>query len=580
MKLSTSGLVQSGREAMFEEWVVWASCDFAELERETGNMNCFVFCEFGLSILFAVKRMHKVRVEGQHHRLDLCHNLLVMPMLVHVVGEENLLSIGLFFGCAHAYQAYTLCLNIIYKLREDEEDNEPFAVPTAGAFYMHDDRFRDNSGRPHRRAFGGSKLWELKDDGKWGHDKFEEMNMQERYFEEWSRSSRGYNGGRGKARGGFPRGSRSRASDGNNHKNIAPKTVRGRGPRRYQPLDSEDETPTQHKRAMATSTTNAEPNPVPVKKAASNLSSASPFYPSSFSNKEITLTLNGDATNESANRIRHSVMEDGFTMQQGKNVSGSVVMDKLHIDGSFSAVTSKQLSNLHMPTASSSMIANQTTQSRGQGKGLRFSGPTSFQPSPTHNQVNKVPSPSQTHASQRNPIQSRRTTQLLGQHPVNLSEDSPPKSNLSVSEFEPGDSDSTPESVKSKTVLVGKGKGMVQGSVRAPFLCGGALVMESGENVGTGHDDQKFPASPAFLPVMQFRGQHPGGMGVPNVGMAFQRYVAQPQHSSGNSEMTCKNNGNTPSNEWKPEQRSELLSDAFSQRQNKPRRYSEMNFGQ
>lgn len=39
--------------------------------------------------------------------------------------------------------------------------------------------------------------------------------------------------------------------------------------------------------------------------------------------------------------------------------------------------------------------------------------------------------------------------------------------------------------------------------------------------------------------VMQFGGQHPGGIGVPAVGMAFPGYVAQPQGLGiGNSEMT------------------------------------------
>lgn len=33
---------------------------------------------------------------------------------------------------------------------EEKKVNEPFAVPTAGAFYMHDDRFRDNAGGRHR----------------------------------------------------------------------------------------------------------------------------------------------------------------------------------------------------------------------------------------------------------------------------------------------------------------------------------------------------------------------------------------------------------------------------------------------
>jgi hypothetical protein len=38
--------------------------------------------------------------------------------------------------------------------------------------------------------------------------------------------------------------------------------------------------------------------------------------------------------------------------------------------------------------------------------------------------------------------------------------------------------------------------------------------------------------------VMQFGSQHPGGIGVPAVGMAFPGYVAQPQLGLGNSEMT------------------------------------------
>jgi hypothetical protein len=36
---------------------------------------------------------------------------------------------------------------------EEKKENEPFAVPTAGAFYMHDDRFRDNSGARQRYLY-------------------------------------------------------------------------------------------------------------------------------------------------------------------------------------------------------------------------------------------------------------------------------------------------------------------------------------------------------------------------------------------------------------------------------------------
>lgn len=35
-----------------------------------------------------------------------------------------------------------------------------------------------------RRTLGGRKLWESKDDKKWGHDKFEEMTMEESHYDE------------------------------------------------------------------------------------------------------------------------------------------------------------------------------------------------------------------------------------------------------------------------------------------------------------------------------------------------------------------------------------------------------------
>lgn len=35
-----------------------------------------------------------------------------------------------------------------------------------------------------RRMRGGRRLWESKDDKKWGHDKFEEFSSQERHFDE------------------------------------------------------------------------------------------------------------------------------------------------------------------------------------------------------------------------------------------------------------------------------------------------------------------------------------------------------------------------------------------------------------
>ena len=42
---------------------------------------------------------------------------------------------------------------------EKKKENEPFAVPTAGAFYMHDDRFRYNAGGRHRYSCERSILY-------------------------------------------------------------------------------------------------------------------------------------------------------------------------------------------------------------------------------------------------------------------------------------------------------------------------------------------------------------------------------------------------------------------------------------
>lgn len=550
-------------------------------------------------------------------------------------------------------------------------------MPTAGAFYMHDDRFRDNAGGRHRRTLGGRKLWESKDDRKWGHDKFEEMTMQERHYEEGRRNSKGHYHARGKNRGadrGYGRGNRSKAynnhNNSNNNNNVSsnnnnsnsssnqnqvPRSVRGRGPRRYEPpARYKSETPTQNKQSgksfekashsssgrAFTPTSNVASDPIPTRKHvfASSLSSASPpFYPSGSSNKEISLTQKRDLHTGTTNRnIRPSVAEESFGTSQsgalprGKNIVDSVGMDKLYIDDSLSPVAGKSLNNLQLPSSGSSLITTtQSPQVRAQGRGLAPSGQMNFQPTLSHNQLNRAAPPAQLHAVQRSPVQARvqpslqSSSQQLGQRPGSGSQtSSPPKNALSINSFEHGDMDSPPESSKSKTALVGKGKGSVQGSGRGSFLYNGAQVMGATGNMGVGHGDQNFPGTPAFLPVMQFGGQHPGGIGVPAVGMAFPGYVANPQLGLGNSEMTwlpvlagaagalgatyCppyiavdgayharpsgqtssagssnkENSSSKPSSEWKPSQRPELVSDEFGQRQNKPRRYSEMNFGQ
>ncbi|KAF6149416.1 hypothetical protein GIB67_016954 [Kingdonia uniflora] len=133
----------------------------------------------------------------------------------------------------------------------------------------------------------------------------------------------------------------------------------------------------------------------------------------------------------------------------------------------------------------------------------------------------------------------------------------------STDSSENGELDSPTGLNKLKTALVGKGK--TQSSGRIPsFLYNGAAG-----SMGLGHGDHNFPGAPALLQdqpldeyksyliliylffygindsvrhsiqsdILHFtRSQHPGGMGVSAVGMAFLGYVGQP--GFGNSEMT------------------------------------------
>ncbi|KAH1048027.1 hypothetical protein J1N35_038811 [Gossypium stocksii] len=539
---------------------------------------------------------------------------------------------------------------------DEKKENEPFVVPTAGAFYMHDDRFRDNVGGRHRQMRGGRKLWESKDDRKWGHDKFEEMTLQGKHYTEGRRFSRGRYCARSKNAvqdHGYSTGSRSKAFGKNYNQNQAPKAVRGRGPKRYEPTMKNgcqpypvlnkpswkpiEKTSQANSSRASTTATNADTVSIPSKKHifASSLSSASPpFYPSGSSKKDISLTQRKDVQAGNVSRdLRPSVTDEKFSLFQsnslrGKNVLDPLSMAKLYIDDSTTSASVKPLANMQMlPTGSSLGNTSQPSQSRVQGRGIANPGPKAYQPAPHHNQVNRVSPPVQVNAVQRIPAQGRAhssvqaATQQLGQHPsIGSQAASPPKTAMSVSSYESGEVESS-ETSKPEGALVNKGKSNLQGAGRGSYLYGGAQIIGATGNMSISHGDQNFPA---FLPVMQFGGQHSGGLSVPAVGMAFPGYVAQPQLGTRNSEMTwlpvltgaagalgptyCppyiavdgaysahpsgqtsstgssskENISKKPNNEWKPSQRPELVSDELGQRQNnpnkQPRRYSEMSF--
>jgi len=97
---------------------------------------------------------------------------------------------------------------------EEKKGNEPYAVPTSGAFYMHDDRFQEGRGRGRgrqRRIVNSRKLWSPKDDQAWVHDRFDEMDLHDFHGENPKRNQ----GGRFRGRGGGPGGRTRDISRGN-----------------------------------------------------------------------------------------------------------------------------------------------------------------------------------------------------------------------------------------------------------------------------------------------------------------------------------------------------------------------------
>ncbi|WOG99224.1 hypothetical protein DCAR_0518572 [Daucus carota subsp. sativus] len=556
---------------------------------------------------------------------------------------------------------------------EKKKENEPFAVPTAGAFYMHDDRFRDGSGRGggrHRRNLGGRNLWESRDDRKWGHDKFfEEITTQERRREEGRKASRGRNRSRGKVQGeerSYARDNRPKMFNNDNQNNVpnnqnsrlqnsapknpdtapknqnnAPKGVRGRGPRRYQsywnevPIQKKIHAKSADKGHHATTTkvserpSTGESDQNSAKRhVSSSLNSASPpFYPSASSKKEISLTQKRDGPAAPLHRnLQSSVSDESFSMSSSstmrdKNLA-DVGMNKLYIDDHAPAQTGKPLNSSQLQVSVSPWTnSSQYPHSRVQGRVQTPMEKMAYQSTP-HNHIERVPYPTQHRNGQQVPAQTHQGSfqasgRQLGQRTqAYLS----PDSALTTNSFEFKETRSSQESSKSNTALIGKGKS-VEVNGRGSFSYGGAQVIGASGGLPSSHGDVNFPGMPTFLPVMQFGGQHPGGMGVPAVGMAFPGYVNNP--GSGNSEMTWlpvlagpagalgasynspylsvdgtyqsrpsgqvssvngasskENNMNKPSNGLMSSQKQELATDEFGQRQNKPRRYTEMKFDQ
>ncbi|CAH8378920.1 unnamed protein product [Eruca vesicaria subsp. sativa] len=437
---------------------------------------------------------------------------------------------------------------------EEPKQKEPFAVPTAGAFYMHDDRFQEFDAPPNRRMRGGRRLWPSRDERKWGHDKYDEMNTQEKPYDK--RTSRGRARGRGQGRGqerGYSRGGNSEVFTNNGHHNQFPKAgTRGRGSRRYEVAlrNGSQARSAQTKQSQnsfvkvsdvdsgrAPTETYSLENEARINVVASGLNSASPpFYPSgNLAQKDL---------------------------QAG--------MGRLHVNGS-PMPSGKKFGNTK---SSSSWVQTTLSQTTSQGRGARS-------PGKVLNQGDNVISPRQIRGI------SKGT----------------------------GESCQPPESATETGALVVKGEGTLQPSGRGSFMYGGTQFMGPGGGMAAGHGNPNFPA---FLPVMQFGGQHGG---VPTFGMALPGYV-QPEHGTGSPEMTWlpiltgpgalgasypppyaaiygsyhkpgfpssaefssqENSSNNPTDEEKPLEITDATNNGTLQRSNsnpnkQPRRYSEMSF--
>ncbi|KAJ0256726.1 Protein MLN51 [Hirschfeldia incana] len=434
---------------------------------------------------------------------------------------------------------------------EEPKQKEPFAVPTAGAFYMHDDRFQEMDVAPNRRMRGGRRLWPSRDERKWGHDKYDELNTQEKQNDK--RTSRGRARGRGQGRGqerGYSRESNSNVFTKNGHQNQFLKSVtRGRGRRRY------DVTGSQAPSVQTKQSQNSFVNPgraptetdsidaeAKINVVASSLNSASPpFYPSG-----------------SSNSLAQKDLQAG--------------MGRLHVNGSPTPSGKKFGST----KSSSSWVRTTPSQTTSQVRGAPALGKVL-------NQGDNVISPMQIRGISQGAEESFQSPGL---------------------DTETG-------------VLVANGKGTLQPSGRGSFMYGGTQFMGPGGGMAAGHGNPDFPA---FLPVMQFGGQHGG---VPTFGVALPGYV-QPEHGTRNPEMTwlpiltgpgslgasypppyaaidgsyqvhkpglpssagsfsLENSSKNPTDEEKPVERHDVTNNGTTQRSNsnpnkQPRRYSEMSF--
>ncbi|XP_008656485.1 protein MLN51 homolog isoform X2 [Zea mays] len=437
---------------------------------------------------------------------------------------------------------------------EDKKGNEPYSVPTTGAFYMHDDRFQEGRGRGRgrqRRMVNSRRLWSPKDEQAWVHDRFDEMDLHDFHGDNPKRKQggvfRGRGGGqggrtRGISRGNF-RGSRTRTyyhdgsknysyvpkeshayrdntknahhsshingknrvpkpsrdhydgaksydivpneshiyhGDAKSQKN-APRVVRGRGSKRYQPRlkSTSDVSSVQNTKSQSLEGTSSNANLVkdeaqgpnsrleqvlPIKQTvASNLNSASPpFYPARSSSQEFAVGQGENTQELSTNLVR-----------------GKAFVPSGHVEAAINGMNRPAL----LPPASSSngpfpVATNQVNRDYGH---------------PAHPIVQQNPVQPPTRSAPRMPAQ------MFGATFSNGSKISPAQPTSTILDDD-AEISSPSGSNKYDSRLTVKGQPDDQGEERASFLYGGARVLGATSAMGITLGDQNFHGTPALLP--------------------------------------------------------------------------------
>ncbi|CAM6123403.1 unnamed protein product [Calypogeia fissa] len=527
---------------------------------------------------------------------------------------------------------------------EEKKEAEPFVVPTAGAFYMHDDRFRDNGGARPRRGMVGRKLWEAKDEKPWVHDLFEEFNnlghdhfADQGYPRGGRGRGRGRSRGRGRGRGGAGRfynddvgGMRSRAyGRGRGSRRDAAESVREDAPNYAAKVLTEAEVAVGTDQSRAAQSIQRQENAA-VKKATSGsyLNSASPpFIPSGVLQQKLAGRVDGSGETDGSSGQISSKGRDQYGVRNSfsrANIETTGVSKSAAGSGRGS-VSGGQSSGLVwsqgdgvLSTTVPQQGARQASSVNQQQKQNLHSGGNPVVDSSAQQSGRGTASQAQTASFVRPPQTQEQTQQSQQGQPAT----SNPRS---ASHPSSGSAGTNSVMGSNNTRYKGNGGGRAGPVGSMPVAGRGSYVFPGAPSAGLRVGDPGFQPPPAVGPVaVQYGGQSPAGIGVPAVGMPIPNYpygypnpevtwvpvlagggaipasygapymmevapshmyytpaTAQPAtayHLPGRDLNGAKHQ--PPGGLWKPPPSPELGTDEFGQRQSKPRRYSEMNFGQ